>query len=171
MKAFAIILNLLAIIFSLIVLTNATEDLLLSLGHVVKHWDQILWKAEGVLRSRLFVGLEYELFIFIFPIVTLAALMNKYSMMDKYLVRFLSWNLSKVFLIFIWLGIIAILGIGIFLIIYQEHFFVWRSTEWGWDYKGFIVHMCLISLVVLGFVITFKNKRKLKQEQDQPTDS
>ncbi|MHC4130597.1 MAG: hypothetical protein ACYSSP_02295 [Planctomycetota bacterium] len=171
MKAFSIILNLLAIIFSIIVLTYGVDYLLLTLVDILKGQERIYFDGASLVTVRRFLPeLKIAFFIFIFPVVNLAVLMNKYSMMDKYLVKLFSWNLSKVFLICIWLAIIAVFGIVVFLIIYLEHHFVWPPFSSG--SKSFIFRMCLISLVVLGLLITFKNKKpKVKQPEKQTTDS
>ena len=153
MKTFAVILNLLAILLNIIVLTIACGLWLQSLD--LFSYGIISWFSEELM---------FLLFISIFPIVNLMVLLNKYSMTDKWLVRFFNWNMSKIQLLCMWVGLAAILYVGFFIVKYVERYFVWGF--WSWRYKGFAFRTSLVAIVICGLIITFKNKKR-KDEQNQ----
>jgi len=102
------------------------------------------------------------------PIVNLIILTSKYSILDKWLVKYFSWNLKKIYLFYMWAGITAVFCLSTYALslIYPDWF-------WGylfWEYTGFAITAFLVTLLTLGLIITFKNRRYTKPKTSKDNE-
>jgi hypothetical protein len=168
MKAIAIILNILAVLLNIFVLGIGICFIVIAVSGIAvsgvpfKSLQAIIWFKFNH-KMILFFNLNFVLC----SLISLYVLMNKYSFLDKWIIRFLGKRLSKRRLA---LGLISI-GAGLCYIIYHTYLAVTLHMEKVRLFWLFVIHIAFVYIAVLGLLIAFKNKRLKLNDENQLTDS